>query len=650
MPDFRRTLLGRRLASDETHHTKVNNFVGLAVFSSDALSSVAYATQEIMASLSTAGAGLAAGVVLAGGASIFGLSVPVAIGIVALLAILAISYRQTIIAYPGGGGAYIVAKENLGESAALVAGASLLTDYILTVATSVSSGIAAITSAIPALAGHNVLLTLAAIIFVCMANLRGVKESGAFFAIPTYGFIASIMLMLGMGFSRWLFGWHSPTPTVAEVQHALGTAQQVSGIALLWIFMRAYSAGCTALTGVEAISNGVTAFRDPAAKNASKTMIWMVVLLGTMFLGITVLSHHFDVVYHHSTDPTRVAETLLSKLAKACYGDVTGGVPKLMYYITQGFTFAILVVAANTAYADFPRLAALQASDGFLPKQFSSQGDRLVFSNGILILTLVSCTLVWLLNANTDLLLPLYALGVFIGFTLSQAGMVMHWTKLKYEDPKWRIKALVNGIGATASGIVMLDIAITKFTHGAWIVVVLIPFMVFVFFKIHRHYIRVRSILASSRTEEIYQRKQRVVVLVSRIHRGVLESLRYAKAIAARGEVEALMVDFPDAYGKPSAAVEKIQADWHRYCEGVPLRVIESPYRKVVEPVVDEIDRMQRVEPEYTITVILPEFVPGSWWEHLLHNQTALRLKAILLRKPHVVVISIPYHLDPDMD
>ncbi len=637
MPDFRRTLLGRRLASDETQHTKVNNFIGLSVFSSDALSSVAYATQEIMASLSTAGAGLAAGVVLAGGASIFGLSVPVAIGIVGLLTILAISYRQTIIAYPG-------------ESAALVAGASLLTDYILTVATSVSSGIAAITSALPALQGHNVLLTIAAIVFVCVANLRGVKESGAFFAIPTYGFITCIMLLLSIGFSKWLFGHETPVPTPEQVQHAMGAAQQVSGIAFIWIFMRAYSAGCTALTGVEAISNGVTAFKEPSAKNASRTMIWMVVLLGTMFLGITLLSHHFDVVYHHSTDPGRVAETLLSKLAKAIYGDVSHGLPKLLYYTTQGFTFAILVVAANTAYADFPRLAALQAGDGFLPKQFSSQGDRLVFSNGILILTVVSCTLVWLLNANTDLLLPLYALGVFIGFTLSQAGMVMHWTKLKHEDPRWRLKAIVNGVGATASGIVMLDIAITKFSHGAWIVIVLIPCMVFVFFKIHRHYIRVRSILASSRTDSIYERKQRVVVLVSRIHRGVLEASRYAKAIGARGEVEALMVDFPDAYGKPSQEVGKIQADWYRYSEGVSLRVIVSPFRKVVEPVVEEIDRMLRVEPECTITVVLPEFVPGNWWENFLHNQTALRLKTILLRKPHVVVISIPYHLDPNMD
>ncbi len=655
MPDFRRTLLGRRLASDETHHTKVNNFVGLSVFSSDALSSVAYATQEIMASLSSnLPHGVAAFTLTAAGMAIhplFGLSIPVSLGIVGLLVVLGIGYRQTIMAYPGGGGAYIVAKDNLGELAAQTAGAALLTDYILTVATSVSSGVQNIASAVPFLEGHNVVITIACILFICMANLRGVKESGAFFAIPTYGFVGLMMLMLATGTMRAFF---SGGPTPVQVQQSVQQATNFSGFAMLWIFMRAYSAGCTALTGVEAISNGITAFKEPASKNAAKTMIWMIVLLGTMFLGISVLASKLGVVYAHSTDASQVSEALLSQLVKKVYG--IGSVanaamlPKLLYYLTQGFTFAVLVVAANTAYADFPRLAALHAGDGFLPKQFTSQGDRLVFSNGIIILTLISCVLVLVCHANPDLLLPLYALGVFLGFTISQTGMVVHWTKLKGQAPHWRLKAVLNGIGAITAGIVMLDIAVTKFIHGAWIVAALIPLMVFTFFNIHRHYIRVRSILASSRADEIYNRKQRVVVLVSRIHRGVLEALRYAKAIAGRGEVEALMVDFPDAYGKPSQAVEKIQADWYRYSEGVPLRVISSPFRKIVEPVVNEIDRMQRVEPECTITVVVPEFVPRSWWEHFLHNQTALRLKAILLRKPHVVVISIPYHLDPNME
>jgi amino acid transporter len=650
MPQFKRFFLGRRLASDETQHTQVNNFIGLSVFSSDALSSVAYATQEIMASLSMNLHGIAA--VTAVGAGIhplFGLAIPVAFGIVGLLVVLGIGYRQTIMAYPGGGGAYIVAKENLGEVPALVAGASLLADYILTVSVSVAAGVAAITAAAPMLQGNNVILTIACITFIAIANLRGVKESGVLFAVPTYGFVVAMLLLLVWGGAKVLMGG-AAAPVAAHAVQASSHSSTFTGLALLWIFMRAYSAGCTALTGVEAISNGIQAFKEPSAKNAAKTMVWMIILLGVMFLGITLLASKFGVTYSHSTDAAQVAETLLSKLAKAIYGDVTHGLPRLMYFLTQGFTFAILVVAANTAYADFPRLAALMGRDNYLPKQFASQGDRLVFSNGIIILTLVSCFLVWLLHANTDLLLPLYALGVFTGFTLSQTGMVMHWIKLKKEEPRWLAKAVINAVGAATAGIVMLDIAITKFTHGAWVIVALIPVMVIVFQRIHRHYIRVRSRLAASRTEHIYARKNRVVVLVSRIHRGTLEAIRYAKAIAERGQVEAITVDFPDAYGKPSAERARLEADWHRYCEGIPLRVLESSFRKIVEPVEHELDRMRAAEPEFTFTVVLPEFVSANWWGNLLHNQTALRLKATLLSKPKTVVVSIPYHLDTDAE
>jgi len=642
MLDLRRALLGRRLASDESQHTKVGNFVGLSVFSSDALSSVAYATQEIMASLSSnvhmAGA-------MAGGAAmaLFGLSIPVALGIVGLLIILGIGYRQTVLAYPSGGGAYIVAKENLGELAALTAGSALLTDYILTVAASVSSGVAAVTSAFPALSSWNVSLTIICIIFIAMANLRGVKESGALFAVPTYGFIALMLLMLATGFIKVMIGGG---PSTVQVHESVRMATHASALGVIWIFMRAFSAGCTALTGVEAISNGVTAFKEPSSKNAAKTMVYMISLLGIMFLGITLLAHKFGVTYSHSEDAAQVAETLLSKLIKAIYGNPVSGLPKLLYYVTQGFTFAVLVVAANTAYADFPRLAAIQAADGFLPKQLASRGDRLVFSNGIIILTLVSCILVWVCHANTDLLLPLYALGVFIGFTISQTGMVMHWIKYRDTEKNWRIKAVVNAVGAVAAGIVMLDIGLTKFVHGAWIVVVLIPMMVTLFFRIHRHYISVRSRLAASRADEIYPRPNRVIIFVSKIHRGTLEALRYAKAIAGNREVVALTVDFPDEHGNPSPERGKLEGDWHKYCEGIPLRVVNSPFRKVVEPIVEELDRMSQAEPEFTTTILLPEFVPDRWWGNLLHNQTAWRLKAMLLSRPRTVVISIPYHLD----
>jgi hypothetical protein len=413
-----------------------------------------------------------------------------------------------------------------------------------------------------------------------------------------------------------------------------------SKLAAVWLFARAFSAGCTALTGVEAISNGVTAFKEPVAHNAAKTMTMMVVILGTMFLGITFLTNHYGLTYHPESP-----ETLLSQLVRSILGGAEHGVSKLAYLTTMGFTMAILAVAANTAYADFPRLAALHARDGFLPRQFTSQGDRLVFSNGILILSAAAGLLVVLFGGKEDHLLPLYAVGVFLGFTISQTGMVRRWFRLKGKG--WQLKALVNGLGAVTTLVVMLVIAVTRFTHGAWIVIVLVPVMVMTFFNIHRHYIRVKSILAGSRADFVGPRKNRVVVLVSGIHSGVVQSLNYAKLIAEHGNVEAITVDFPDEHGRDSAALVRLQADWPRYCEGIPLRALRSPYRKIVEPIVEELDRMRRAEPEYTITVILPEFVTGHWWANILHNQTAFRLKGTLLMKPKTVVISIPYHLEP---
>lgn len=642
MADFRRLLLGRRLASDETHHNRISNPIALAVFSSDALSSVAYATQEIMASLSTAlGHG---GAVIAGAtaAAVFGLSVPVAMGITALLIILAFSYRQTILEYPGGGGAYIVAKDNLGELAAQTAGASLLVDYILTVAVSVSSGIAAITAAIPALQGYNVSLTLLAIGFIATANLRGVKESGTLFSIPTYGFLLAILGLLAIGVVRWVFG---PALAPAHVEAAAHQAPRLAGLAFLWVFMRAYSAGCTALTGVEAISNGVPVFRDPPGPNAAKTMIWMVFLLGTMFMGITLLSHHYGVVYRHSADPTLVQETLLSNLSRQVLG--TGGVlvslpAKIYYYVVQGFTFAILVVAANTAYADFPRLAALQAKDGFLPNQFTSMGDRLVFSNGILILSVLAGGLVVLFHANTDVLLPLYALGVFLGFTISQTGMVVHWYRKRGRH--WQSKIAVNGVGACAAGIVMLDIAVTKFMGGAWIVTVLVPLLVMTFFNIHRHYIRVKSTLAASRTDAFLSSKHHAIVLVSGLHAGTVQALSYARLISG-DRVEALTVDLGSDGFHESPAIQKLRADWAYYGMGVPLRSVPSPYRKVVEPILEEIKRFRLAEPEVCLTMILPEYVTSKWWQRLLHNQMAFRIKASLMLIPGVIVTSVRMHL-----
>ncbi|WLT31731.1 APC family permease [Geothrix sp. PMB-07] len=626
MPNFRRILLGRRLASEESHEARISNPVALAVFSSDALSSVAYGTGEIMAVLGPYMA------MAAFGPAVLSWSWPVAVGIVLLLTILTISYRQTIFAYPSGGGAYIVAKENLGEVPAQVAGASLLVDYVLTVAVSVSAGVTAITSAFPAADPYRVIIAIGVVAFIGTVNLRGVKESGAVFAVPTYGFVISMFAIIGLGFWRYFHGG------VPVGEHHMAVAPPLPGWLAIWVFMKAYAAGCTALTGVEAISNGVSAFREPTSHNASRTMMYMVLMLGAMFLGITWLANHFGIVYLGD------GESLLSMLERRILGDGPG-IAHFTYLVMQAFTMLILCLAANTAYADFPRLAAMMARDGFLPRQFSSQGDRLVFSNGIFILSLLSGILLWIFNAREHHLMPLYAVGVFLGFTLSQTGMVRHWLKLRGE--KWVVKSVINGAGAITTLVVMTVIIVTKFTHGAWVVVLVLPIMVMTFFNIHRHYIRVKSILAGSRADFISPRKNRVVVLVSGIHSGVVQALNYAKVIADRGEVEAITVDFPDEHGRDSAALERLRSDWPRYCEGIPLRALRSPYRKIVEPIVEELDRMRRVEPEYTITVILPEFVTGHWWANLLHNQTAWRIKTTLLMKPKTVVISIPYHLEP---
>jgi amino acid transporter len=639
MADFRRILLGRRLASDETAHTRISNPIGLAVFASVALSSVAYATQEIMASLSNA---LRHG---HGPALIYGLSIPVAAGIVLLLTVLAVSYRQTIMEYPGGGGAYMVAKENLGELAAQTAGASLLIDYVLTLSVSVSAGIAAVTAAVPALQGHNVALTLLVIALIAMANLRGIKESGSFFSIPTYGFIVVITALLVIGFCRWIFGQPlTQVPSGAELQAAIGHSH-LAGLAFIWVFMRAYSAGCTALTGVEAISSGVTVFKEPCGKNAATTMIWMVFLLGFMFMGITVLAHHFGVFYQHSHDPAVIQETLLSSLTRAILGGGHFAIgARIFYYLVQFFTFAILLVAANTAYADFPRLAALHAKDGYLPNQFTSMGDRLVFSNGIMILSALSAALVWFFHANTDKLLPLYALGVFLGFTISQTGMVLHWYRKR--GVHWQVKAMVNGIGALASATVMLDIAITKFVGGVWIVIVLVPLLVSFFFNIHRHYIRVKSTLAASRTDAFLPSKHHAMVLVSSLHAGVVQALAYARLISGN-RVEALTVDLGSDGFHEGKGIEKLRADWAYYGMGVPLRSVPSPYRRVIEPILEEVDRFRLAEPEVCLTIILPEFVTPKWWQRVLHNQMAFRIKAMLMQRPGVIVTSVRMHL-PD--
>jgi amino acid transporter len=636
MADFRRIILGRRLASDETEERRLGAGAAFAAFGSNALSSVAYGTQEIVASLSASGVVLVAGTV-----AVARFALPVALAVLALLGLLAFSYRQTIQEYPGNEGAYMVAKDNLGEVAAQAAGASLLMDYILTVAVSVSAAIAAVTSALPALRGGNVVLALLVIALIALGNLRGMKGSAVLSLVPTFGFVICIGLLMAVGFGRWALGQDI---TVHEVQAAAHHAPRLAGLALLWILMRSFSGGCSALTGVESVSNGVKSFKEPSGREAAGVLTTIVVLLGAMFLGLTALAHHCHPAYQHNA--AFVQETLLSTLSRHILGrgGVVSGIGRLFYVLVQLFTFAILLVAANAAYSDFPRLAALHAKDGFLPQQFTSQGDRLVFSNGIISLSAVACVLVILFQANTDLLLPLYALGVFLGLTISQWALVHHWRRKRGKGWKW--KAMVSGTGAIVSAAVTFDITLTKFAGGAWIVTLLLPLSVAIFFNIHRHYIRVKSKLAASRTDAFLPSKHHAIVLVSGIHKGVVQALAYGRLISGN-RVEALTVDEGSDGFHESANMQKLRADWAYYGMGVPLRSVPSPYRRIVEPVLDEVDRFRLAEPEVCLTVILPEFVTPKWWQRLLHNQMAFRIKAGLMLKPGVIVTSVRMHL-PD--
>jgi hypothetical protein len=380
-------------------------------------------------------------------------------------------------------------------------------------------------------------------------------------------------------------------------------------------------------------------------------MFWMIVLLGIMFMGVTLLADHFHIFYAHSGNPAVISETLLSKLAKAVYGDVSAGFSKFIYVTTMGFTFLILIVAANSSYVGFPMLSAIMGRNRYLPNQLANQGDRLVFSNGIMLLTIASCFLVWLFNANTDLLLPLYAVGVFTGFTISQTGMVVHWRKRKGSGEKWLLKAFISGIGALTTAIVLLDIVILKFKMengfgGVWIVLLSVTILVYAFLRIHRHYIRINALLAISRAETPMLRKNRVVVLVSRIHHGTLEAIRYAKAIAEGGQIEALCIDCLDEFGRPSPTRQALEADWPHYSKGIPLRIIEDNYRQIVAPIINELNKMREIEPNMTYTFVLPEFVTHSLLGNILHNQTAFRLKAALLPIPNTVVVSVPYQIE----
>ncbi len=612
---LRRALIGEPLPTKAAKHQRLSNFLALPVFASDALSSTAYATEEILRVLATYLAPVL-------GAAALGYSVPIAIGIASLLIIVTISYQQTIHAYPGGGGAYIVAKDNLGEAPAQVAGAALLTDYILTVSVSIAAGVAAIDSAFPALLPYRVPLCMLFIAFMTIVNLRGVKESGTVFAGPTYLFLGAMMLLLFVGFLRMVR--HDLSPVTTHLQPVALQAQSLSSFAFVFVILHAFANGCAALTGVEAISNGVTAFRPPEARNAGITMMWMAFFLTTMFLGITILSRvlHIVPVEH---------ETVVSQLGRAVFHGGT------FYYVLQAATAMILILAANTSYADFPRLASLIAADSFLPRQLAQLGDRLVFQNGILALGVISSLLVVIFRGKVDALIPLYAIGVFLSFSLSQTGMVKRWLTLR--SPGWRHKAVINGLGAVCCAVVMVVFAATKFREGAWIVIMMVPIMVAIFFKIHHHYRDVAHQLSletcAAAKSEI---RHRVMVLIPGIHRGILPALSYAKAIS--DDAEAVFVEI-----NPNSAGEVIDK-WQLWGYAVPLRVIKSPWRQFLEPILTYIDMTMKEQRLDLVTVVIPEFITTKWWHKFLHGYNGWKLKFALLHKRKVVVSNVRYYLD----
>ena len=600
----KRWLVGPPMPLAQARHERLTKRVALAVFSSDALSSVAYATEEILLIL-----------VLAGTAAIH-LDVPIALGIAGLLAIVAISYQQTIHAYPSGGGSYIVARANLGIVPGLVAAAALLVDYVLTVAVSVAAGVAAVTSALPELTPYKVVVGVVCVAAIAVANVRGVRESGRIFAVPTYFFIGSFTIMLAAGFLRLATGTLPPAPPPSVPALESLTA---------FLALRAFASGCTALTGIEAISNGIPAFRQPESRNAAITLGWMAFILATMFIGITVLANQLGVV-------PRETETVVSQIARALFG---GG---LMYYLVQAATALILVLAANTSFADFPRLSSLLARDHFVPRQFAKLGERLVFSNGILVLAGFAALLLVVFGGDTHALIPLYAVGVFVSFTLSQSGMVRHWWVER--GAGWRHRLAINGVGAVATGVVTLVIAVTKFTHGAWIVVLVIPILVAAFLAMARHYEEVAEALSLEGFGAPPHFQHTVLVLVGDVHRGVVRAVQYAYTLAApTAVVRGVYVE------TDPARTARIEEKWSQWGFGVPLVVLTSPYRSFLRPLLDYVDQIQARGDEQMVTIVLPEFLPRKWWQHVLHNQTALLVKGALLFRKNLVVADVPYLL-----
>jgi len=599
---LKRWLVGDPLKTTQARDERLSKTLALAIFSSNAISSVAYATEEILLVL-----------VLAGTAAV-AWSLPISLAILFLVVVLTISYRQIIYEYPEGGGAYIVARNNLGELPALTAAGALMIDYVLTVAVSVAAGIAALTSAVPSLFEHREALGLGSIIFIIVMNLRGVRESGKFFAVPTYFAIGALGVMVAIGTIQALLG-----QAVSVLPDRNTAVEDLT----LFLILRSFAAGCSAVTGMEVISNGVKSFRQPESQNASTTMIQMSLVLAALFMGISFMAAHHGIL-------PKIDETIVSQLARITFG--TGA----LYYVLQIGTMLLLVLAANSAFAGFPHLASILARDGYMPRQMATFGDRLVFSNGIVILGILACFLLVLFHGDTHALIPLYAVGVFISFTLSQTGMVRRW--LTKKGPHWRKNLIVNGVGAVTTGIATIILATTKFTHGAWIVFLLIFILVWMFRSIHAHYKAVSEQIALTRDHRPPLPRRNVVVIpINGVNQAVIRAVDYARS--RPGEIHAVMVDVD------TQSTARIQIQWAQWGCGVNLIALPSPYRSVMRSLLDYLEKILEKEPDVWVTVVIPEILPAHWWQSILHNQRALLLKTALLFKERVILIDVPFHL-----
>jgi amino acid transporter len=613
---LKRLVVGRPLATSAETTQRLTKLVALAVFSSDAISSSAYATEEILDVL----------IPQTGLREAIDTLIPISIVVVVLLALVVFSYHQTIRAYPSGGGSYIVSRENLGTNPSLVAGGALMVDYTLTVAVSVSAGVAAVTSAYPHLTRHRVWLCLGVVAVLTVGNLRGLRTAGRWFALPTYLYILSLGALIVVGLVRSYTGDLDALPTnEARVRDFTGT-MMLAGLTPLLV-MRAFSSGAVALTGVEAISNGVPAFRKPEPRNAAITLTWMAAILGSAFFLLAVLVYRLNPTPFDPSSPNY--QTLLSILGEHVFGGQNGA-----YLVLQASTALILALAANTAFADFPRLSSFIARDGFLPRQFTARGDRLVFSNGIFALAAAAGLLLVVFRGVTNSLIPLYAVGVFTAFTLSQAGMVRHHRRLR--ERGWRRGLVVNAIGALATLLVLIDVVVSKFLIGAWIPVVMIPLLVLGFRSIRRHYRRVEGSVRIPTGWKAPAVHHRAVVVVVLVNRGVLEALAYARALTPDRLV---------AVAVPLDAEQRadLQRAWQDADPGLPLTLLDSPYRHFAEPVLAYLDRLDAAHDGAVTTVVLPEFATDHAWESGLHNQVSLLLAGELRRRPHTVVVTYAY-------